>query len=153
MKKIILLYLICCVTFLSVNAQQDKTSSVQATIDQLFDGMRASDSLLLKAVLYEEVTLRTIATNEGGENFLQKADIKDFIKTVGTKRPDAKFDERLNSYEIKIDGDMAMAWTPYVFYFNDKFSHCGVNIFTLMNTASGWKITGITDTRRKTGCE
>lgn len=153
MKSILSLLFTFFVFLLSANAQQDQVSSVKATIDQLFDGMRANDSLMLKAALYQEVTLRTIATDKDGENFLEKADIRDFIEAVGVKRPGVKFDERLSGYEIKIDGDMAMAWTPYSFYYNDKFSHCGVNVFILMNTADGWKITGITDTRRKTGCE
>lgn len=153
MKKTITLVIICLQSFISVNAQQEEISSVKATIDQLFDGMRANDSLMLKSALYEQVTLKTVASSKEGENFLQEADIKDFIKAVGTKRPGVKFDERLAGYDIKIDGDMAMAWTPYSFYVNDKFSHCGVNVFILMKTADGWKITAITDTRRKTGCE
>jgi hypothetical protein len=64
-----------------------------------------------------------------------------------------KLDEQLLSYDIKIDGDMAIAWTPYKFYFNDKFSHCGVNIFTLIKREQRWKIMGITDTRRRQGCD
>ncbi len=47
---------------------------------------------------------------------------------------------------------MAIAWTPYEFYVNDKFNHCGVDVFTLMQTAKGWKIMGIVDTRRKENC-
>jgi len=27
---------------------------------------------------------------------------------------------------------MAIAWTPYTFYFNDQLSHCGVNVFSLI---------------------
>lgn len=153
MSKILLVSFICSFALAFAHAQQEQTTAVKATIDQLFDGMRANDSLLLKEVLYEEVTLRTVAVNEQGEKFLQKADIRDFIKAVGTKRPGVKFDERLSGYEIKVDGDMAMAWTPYSFYYNDKFTHCGVNVFILMKTSDGWKITGITDTRRKSDCE
>jgi hypothetical protein len=56
------------------------------------------------------------------------------------------------SYDIKIDDNMAIAWTPYEFYITDKFSHCGVNVFTLIKTEQGWKIAGIIDTRRKEKC-
>ena len=47
---------------------------------------------------------------------------------------------------------MAIAWTPYTFYFNDQLSHCGVNVFSLIKRGDAWKIMGVTDTRRKEGC-
>jgi hypothetical protein len=60
--------------------------------------------------------------------------------------------EKLNGYEIKVDGDLASAWTPYEFYVGEEFSHCGVNSFQLLKTADGWKIFHIVDTRRKDNC-
>jgi hypothetical protein len=48
---------------------------------------------------------------------------------------------------------MATAWTPYNFYFNGKFSHCGVNNFVLVKQDNGWKIQYIIDTRRRQGCK
>ena len=62
-------------------------------------------------------------------------------------------DERLTAIDIRIDGDMATAWTPYKFYYKGNFSHCGVNALQLIKTAAGWKIWSIIDTRRKEGCE
>jgi SnoaL-like domain len=55
--------------------------------------------------------------------------------------------------EIKIDANMAMAWTPYKFYIGENFSHCGVNLFTLVKLEQDWKIVNIIDTRRRQGCE
>lgn len=153
MKKIRLIILAFSFGLLSAHAQLAETNSVRVTIDQLFDGMRANDSLLIKNVLYNEVTLQTVTKNQDGEDVLKKEDIRDFIKAVGSKREGIKLDERLSSYDIKIDGNMAVAWTPYSFYVNDKFSHCGVNVFILLKTSAGWKITTITDTRRKTDCK
>ena len=47
---------------------------------------------------------------------------------------------------------MANAWTPYQFWFNDQFSHCGVNSFQLIKVDNTWKIFFLVDTRRK-DCE
>ncbi|HYD90904.1 MAG TPA: nuclear transport factor 2 family protein, partial [Flavobacterium sp.] len=55
-------------------------------------------------------------------------------------------------WQIFVDGGIASAWTPYEFYFEDKFSHCGVNSFQLILEDGKWKITGITDSRRRTAC-
>jgi hypothetical protein len=62
------------------------------------------------------------------------------------------YNEKLLSYDIKIDGPMAMVWTPYEFYVDETFSHCGVDVFLLTKQADGWKIAGIMDTRRKADC-
>jgi hypothetical protein len=47
---------------------------------------------------------------------------------------------------------MAAVWTPYNFYYNGQFSHCGVNSFQVIRFKDGWKIQYIIDTRRRTGC-
>ena len=51
-----------------------------------------------------------------------------------------------------IDDGIASVWTPYELYFENKFSHCGVNSFQLIQVQGEWKISMITDTRRKVGC-
>jgi len=43
-------------------------------------------------------------------------------------------------------------WAPYTFYLNERISHCGVNSIELLQDASGWKITQISDTRRTVEC-
>jgi hypothetical protein len=61
-------------------------------------------------------------------------------------------DERLASMDIKIDGELATVWTPYVFYLQGQKNHCGVNAFTLVKLNGTWQIQGIIDTRRKDNC-
>ncbi len=75
-----------------------------------------------------------------------------FLKGIVSIPKDASFKEELLDYQISIDGNMANAWTPYKFYFKDKFSHCGVNSFQLVKIDGKWQIIYIIDTRRKEGC-
>ena len=49
-------------------------------------------------------------------------------------------------------GPIASVWTPYDFWVDGKFSHCGIDIFDLVKTAEGWKISGLTYTVERTGC-
>jgi hypothetical protein len=35
----------------------------------------------------------------------------------------------------------------------DRFSHCGVDAFTLAKEDDAWKIVALTDTRRRQGCD
>ena len=149
MKKLLVL-LILIVTSQAF-AQTDE-EQIKATITQVFDGMRKNDSSLVRAVLHPVCMLKSIGKNKIGEVRLQEDEILDWLKQIGTKRAGMILDERLTSYYIKVDSEMAMAWTPYEFYVNEKFNHCGVDMFTLMKTDKGWKIIGIVDTRRKDNC-
>ena len=130
---------------------QSEEAAVKAVIESLFDAMRAKNADQIGAVFSENAIMQTIETT--GETGVVKAgSVADFVKGIGSLPLEAKLDERITDYQINIDGPMATAWTPYEFYFNDKFSHCGVNSFQLVKMASGWKIVYIIDTRRKDGC-
>ncbi len=63
------------------------------------------------------------------------------------------FEEKLKSFSIQIDGAMANAWTPYEFWLNGAFHHCGVNSFQLVKYGANWKIVYLIDTRRKEDCD
>ncbi len=131
---------------------QTPENDIQNTITQIFDGMRQSDTTLIKKMLHESCFLKSIGKNKNGETRLQENAIQEWLKQIGSPHPGLIFDERLLSFDIKIDGDMAMAWVPYQFYVNDKFNHCGVDVFTLMKSNNLWKVVGIVDTRRKENC-
>ena len=55
---------------------------------------------------------------------------------------DAEKDPRVNP-EVRLHGTVATVWTPYDFWIDGKFSHCGIDAFDLVKTASGWKIAGV----------
>ncbi|WP_339874586.1 nuclear transport factor 2 family protein [uncultured Algoriphagus sp.] len=130
---------------------QSEEAAVKAVIESLFDAMRAKNADQIGAVFSENAIMQTIETT--GETGVVKAgSVADFVKGISSLPLEAKLDERITDYQINIDGPMATAWTPYEFYFNDKFSHCGVNSFQLVKMAAGWKIVYIIDTRRKDGC-
>lgn len=77
--------------------------------------------------------------------------VEEFASMLDKVKPDM-LDERIRFEKIYIDGPLAMAWTPYQFYYMGKFSHCGVNSFQLVRINNKWKIQYIIDTRRKAGC-
>jgi hypothetical protein len=46
--------------------------------------------------------------------------------------------------EVRVAGPVAVVWYPYDLYIDGKWSHCGVDIFTLIKRANGWRITTVT---------
>jgi len=132
-------------------AQQSATDGVKQSVNTLFDAMRKGDTTMLKSVFAKEMVLQSISTNKEGKTVISVDSANDFAKAIGTPHKGV-YDERIVYGDIKIDGDLASVWAPYKFYLDDKFSHCGVDVFSLMKTPTGWKIIYIVDTRRKDNC-
>lgn len=130
-------------------AQTQDEAAVKTTINRLFEGMGKADSTLLKPLFAPGARLQTVQNKQGTVS-VKEDPIGGFIASIGKAKAGA-LDERLSGMDIRIDGDLATAWTPYAFYFNGKQSHCGANAFTLVRIDGDWKIQTITDTRRK--CE
>ncbi|HSD14732.1 MAG TPA: hypothetical protein VLB74_08795 [Flavobacterium sp.] len=143
MKKLILLIAFC-FSFVG-NAQK---TEVENTIKTFFEGFHAKDTLKIKSVCHEKMLLQSIIEGQKGTR-LEDEKSSEFYKSVATFPSDMKFEEKILSYNIQIDGKMAHAWTPYEFYLNGKLSHSGVNAFTLYKENDTWKIIYLIDTRRK----
>ncbi|MDO9553587.1 nuclear transport factor 2 family protein [Rhodonellum sp.] len=132
-------------------AQGDE-KAVKEVIVSLFDAMKTKNPEVLGSLFHEKAIMSTVISGDQGAQIGSNS-VQDFINRIATTPAETILDERILDYQIKVDGQMAAAWTPYEFYVNDNFSHCGVNSFQLVKTESGWKIAYIIDTRRKEGCD
>lgn len=146
-----LLYLANCSSPDGQKTPSDKEKAAYAAVAQLFEGMRNSDSTLVRAVCHPDLRLQTIVEDSSGNTMLRTESVENFLAAVGQPK-DLVWDEQVTDYEVQIDGKMAAIWTNYRFYRGENFSHCGANAFQLVLTKGGWKIIQITDTRRKEGC-
>lgn len=143
MKKILLVVVLLCVGI--VNAQKEQ---VQKTIETFFEGFHTKDTIKIKSTCSSTMILQSISENTKG-NKLSDEKPAAFYKSIASIPADIKFEERILSYNIQVDGSMAHVWTPYEFYVNGKLSHKGVNAFTLYFEVTTWKIIHLIDTRRK----
>jgi hypothetical protein len=143
---------LCIILTSTLYAQEDEAIKVKAAVDTFFEGFHKGDTTLMKSVMIDKIFLQTTFTNKEGINTLVTEKPSELINAIANRTSDQKWDERLLDYNIQIDGTMANVWTPYEFWFNDQFSHCGVNSFQLFNDNGNWKIIYIIDTRRREGC-
>ncbi|MGX5855730.1 nuclear transport factor 2 family protein [Dyadobacter jiangsuensis] len=134
----------------SATPPSDETDARQV-VDKLFTGMRTGDSTAVRSVFTKTAALTSISKNATDSVVTHKGSVDGFVKAVGTPHKE-QWDERIYDVKISVDGPMAVVWAPYKFYLGEKFSHCGVNVFNLIKTSTGWKINDITDTRRKDAC-
>ncbi|GAB3232114.1 nuclear transport factor 2 family protein [Algoriphagus aestuariicola] len=152
MKKTIFLLHLLVFSFSIAAFSQTDEEKVEAVIESLFDGMRAKNAEQVAAAFSPEAIMQTIAAKPEGTT-VASSSVGDFAKRIGSTPAETQLDERILEYQIKVDGALASVWTPYRFYLNGNFSHCGVNSFQLVKMAEGWKIVYIIDTRRKEPCE
>jgi len=131
---------------------QTPTDSVKNTINNLFVAMKTVDQTLLTSCFADSAILQTITKNKTGQLVIINEKIADFAASISRFAKD-DLDEQISFEIVKVDGDLAIAWTPYKFYLKSLFSHCGVNSFQLVKQKNGWKIQYLIDTRRKTNCE
>ena len=149
--KPILIMLTAAFYSLSLHAQSAE-DSIKAAVNTLFDGMKNADALLVSRSFSDSAILQTITRNKEGKTIVRNEQVKAFAEFVSRQKKGAA-DERIQFEMIKVDGPLAIAWTPYKFYYEGKFSHCGVNSFQLVRLHGQWKIQYLIDTRRRQGCE
>ncbi|MEL6811897.1 MAG: nuclear transport factor 2 family protein [Bacteroidota bacterium] len=135
-------------------AAQSTFSEVDAKqiINTFFEGFHTGDTTMMKSVMAADIVMQTAYANKSGEHKVHTGNAQDFVNSIGSRPETQKWEERLLDYRVQIDGNLAHVWTPYEFWLNGEFSHCGANAFTLVNTDSGWKILHLIDSRRRSSC-
>ena len=128
----------------------DPEGDVRAVIARLFDGMRNADSAMVRSTMAVGARFASV-------------DARATTPTIKFESPDGwiaaiansgrKWDERVFDVQIRVDRNIAQAWTPYSFYVEGKLRHCGVDSMELLRDAQGWKITQLSDTQVRDGCQ
>jgi hypothetical protein len=150
MKKLIPLLLL--LMFVNIEAQESHETKVRQTIETFFKGFHAKDTLLIKKTVSDEIIVQSIGANKDGKASVRTEDFSKFLNSIASIPDSVDFQEKIQSFNIQIDGTMANAWTPYEFWYKGTFSHCGVNSFQLFKNGSDWQIIYLIDTRRREGC-
>lgn len=152
MLRIILTSLIIAALPASSPAQgtqaEDKTA-VLAVVQRFFDTMASRDVEGARRVLMPEghsVSVR----EQSGQQVSRVSTFDAYLKTLAEGKQDYR--ERMWNPEVRVHGPIASVWTPYDFWVDRKFSHCGIDIFDLVKTSEGWKISSVSYTVERTGC-
>jgi len=129
-------------------AQSSEEKDVLAVVQKVFDGMAAHDGAMIRATLLPNARLyaahdQAPPSDSAMDNFAAQ------IQTMA-----GKLLERFTGKPaVEMYGRMAIVTGDYDFFRDDKFGHCGVDSFSLLKTADGWKIAAITYTAQTTGCK
>lgn len=150
-KSIVFIIVLVCA--LSFHAQEKSPENeIKKVIETFFEGLHKGDSTLMATTLHKDIKIQTTSSMRGPNGLLQTDSKAKLLTAIANKNPAHVYLEKLLSYTIKIDGNIASVWTPYEFYFNNNFSHCGANSFQLFKDQTHWKIIYLVDMRRRDKC-
>lgn len=133
-----------------VPALGTREREVIAVVVRLFDAMRARDTAAARVLFEPGARLQSVAMRQGVLTVSEDS-LGMFLRAIGAPHPQI-FDERIANERVLIDGPYAVAWVDYTFYLGDQKSHCGIDAFQMVQRPSGWRIFGLTDTRRRESC-
>lgn len=152
-KVLMVLFLIISTTVFSQKEMDIHQKKAKQTVLDFFDGFHKGDTAQIRKALDKNIAMQTISKTEDGTSKTIKTDVENFLKAIHNRPKNQKWFEKLLDYKIDANKDIAQIWTPYEFYVNDEFSHCGVNVFQLFNDGKSWRIMAIADTRNREGCQ
>jgi hypothetical protein len=130
-------------------AQTADEKDALATVQKTFDGMAAHDAQAIRSSMLPDA--RLYAIRQQGAPSAGTA-MTDFASQMGTIK-DGVLERFTGQPTVSIRGRMAQVWGEYEFRRNGKFTHCGVDSFSLFKTDEGWKIVTIVYTVETTGCK
>lgn len=122
--------------------------AVLATIDRFFAAMTARDTAAMSATLLPDGDLHIAAPMGGGA--ARTVSFKDYLARLGKGKE--RYVERYWNAKVEWHMELATAVMDYDFHVDGRFSHCGVDVFTLVKEPDGWRIASVAYTRVTEGC-
>jgi SnoaL-like protein len=121
---------------ISARAQTSaEDAAVLAVADSALAAITQGNMTALTDVMLPEAIMISTGTRDGVPRYR--------VRTRAEQRaanPSTQVAERGFRPEVRVNGTVAMVWYPYDLYLDGKWSHCGVDVFTLTRTADGWRI-------------
>lgn len=123
---------------------QEAASDTAGVLDAaraMLEGITTGDTALLRSVTAPDLRLEGTTPRGSLPPTAAGQTREEFLAMVG--RPDADLFERMWNPTVRIHGRVADVLAPYDFYQEGEFSHCGVDLFQLVETSEGWVVVSV----------
>jgi ketosteroid isomerase-like protein len=122
-------------------ASQDPAehAAVAAVAESALAAITRGDMTALTDLMLPEAVLFPTSTRDSVTRYRVRTRAE---QRASTSR--AAITERGFRPEVRVNGPVAMVWYPYDLYIDGKWSHCGVDVFTLIRYEARWRIATMT---------
>lgn len=144
MNRISIARISCCILIAAAlcgaaRAEDPERKAVLDVVQKFLDTMAAQDVEGAQKIVIPEGSFYSVRMQDG-KPVLHRFTNQSYLSELpGTKQ---RVRERVWDSEVRVHGRIATVWTPYDFWRDGAFSHCGVDAFDLIQTEEGWKISG-----------
>lgn len=121
------------------SAEAIERAAVVKTVQAFFDTMAAKDVEGARRILMPRAAFHAVRQRDG-KPVIRAFTTDEYLEDLAGMKPAVR--ERMWSPDVRLRGSIATVWTPYDFWTDGKFSHCGIDAFDLIKTDEGWKISG-----------
>ncbi len=120
-----------------VGAQQapDQREQVRAVADSALAAINRNDRKALAALMLDEGRTFSVRERQGQIRYASRTRAEQEASVITDTIAERGFDA-----VIHVSGALAVIWLPYDLYLNGKWSHCGVDAFTLLQVEGRWRI-------------
>ena len=118
-------------------AAQSPAEEVEAVARMLLQGISEGRADLLEESLHPDGYLMAVPA----QGTARRQEREAFIQSVGDSG--GRFLERMWDPVVEVSGPIASVWTPYDFWADGQFSHCGIDAFQLIRVDESWKILSV----------
>jgi hypothetical protein len=131
-------------------AQSTARDSVVAVVNEFFRAMEKSDSAAAARTVHGQGMSYSFRVR-GDSSSMRLESLSAFPSMLA--RNQRKLVERMWEPTVHVHGPIAVVWTQYDFHVDGKFSHCGIDAFTVARLTEGWRIVNIAYTTEQSGCK
>lgn len=126
------------------------SAAVVTVAEDLLRAISTRDTALARKVMLPGAQLASIADPAGPTTAGRTQSDQQFIASLSTGT--AKYLERMWTPTVFLQGSLAVVRAPYDFHVDGTFSHCGVDVFTMVKSRDEWRITHVVYTAQRQGC-
>lgn len=129
---------------LSAATTPAQEAAVLAVVDSALARISAEDMVGFTDLMLPEATIGVVGERDGRPYFGMRSRAEE---REGAPRGDIV--ERGFEPEVMVGDLIATVWLPYDLYRDGAWSHCGIDVFTLVRTADGWRIASLVYTHEQ----
>ncbi|MDQ3536193.1 MAG: nuclear transport factor 2 family protein [Bacteroidota bacterium] len=132
----------------SMSQQASEKKELLQVVQQFFDALEKQDTLAWNKIFLKDA--RNFYLVERDDSI--RTGMQDPFSF--RSKPGEIIKERMRDSDVtvQVHQNIAAVWAPYDLWINDTYSHCGVDVFTLLKSSEGWKIASLSFTMEKEGC-
>ena len=135
---LVVLALACSAQSARAQAVDPEHKAVIAVVDSLLAALSSNDRATLARLTLDS----SVVGAAGMRNGVERVSLRSwglYINGTDTTR----FTERGFDATARVQDRVAQVWMPYDLYIGDKWSHCGVDAFTLMKGEGRWRVASL----------